>query len=243
MALANAIAVSTCILSLDVSSNRIDDICASKAELTIRILFGSFLLKLILRVSFACVFFEAQFKHHEDEFQVRVLVTTTTTTTTTTAPTTTTTTTTTTSAAAASLNLVLSNTWVGASGCRALLRAYRQPSTSVILKRTSFLKTLIFNQAYENANDHQLHHLQHTCRHYRRATNHKPVSFRIIISPLRLKQDNPPAPAKYVAEWPVGGEVHIAQDYSGDRFEIILNDAICRFVCNFLVLFCILSSF
>ncbi len=35
--------------------------------------------------------------------------------------------------------------------------------------------------------------------------------------------------------------MHAAQGYSGDRFEIILNDAICRFVCNFLVLFCIHS--
>jgi hypothetical protein len=31
--------------------------------------------------------------------------------------------------------------------------------------------------------------------------------------------------------------VHIAQHHSGDRFDIILNDAICRFVCNFLCCF------
>ena len=42
MALANAIAVSTCILSLDVSSNRIDDICASETEFAMKISFGSF---------------------------------------------------------------------------------------------------------------------------------------------------------------------------------------------------------
>jgi hypothetical protein len=121
------------------------------------------------------------------------------------------------------------------------------PPTSLVFKPFFFLKSIVSIQSKPffpcisfDAFDHQLHHPHHTLRHHRLTNKQPQIRFmqnNCLI--FRLKQDKPPTPAKYVSEWSVGGAGHVAQDGCGDRFEIILNDAICRFFFKlFVVVFC-----